>query len=170
MQYAPMMFAVAIGATVLLLASPVIAGRDDEVTARATAALSANGIPDAANVVVASFNGEVELSGTVRSEHVRADVARVVAAVPGVTAVRNDLAVRPPSGDRDADDVIADRVRAALAAAIPGSREVAVSVFNGAVELTGTVAAEDTRASAARVAGEVRGASAVRNALVVRQP
>ena len=169
MQYVPTLFAIATGAAVILLSGPVIADRDDEVAARATAALTATGLSDAANVTVASFNGEVELSGTVRSDHARAEAARVVAAVPGVTAVRNDLAVRPPSGDRDADDVVADRVRAALAAGGPGLRNVAVSVFNGAVELTGVVAEDDVRTTAARMAGEVRGATAVRNAIVVRE-
>jgi osmotically-inducible protein OsmY len=171
MQFVPTAFAIATGAVVLLLlAGPVSAGRDEDVTARAMAALTAVGMPDSANIVVVSFNGEVELSGTVRSEHARAEVARVVGAVPGVTAVRNDLAVRPPSGDRDGDAVIAERVRATLASEMPGMRDVAVSVFNGVVELTGVVARDDIRATAARVAGEVRGASAIRNALLVRQP
>ncbi len=171
MKCFPTHFAIATGATVLLLLSTsVIADRDDQLAARAAATLTASGLPDTADVAVSSFNGEVELTGTVRSDHARAEVAKIIASVPGVTAVRNDLAVRPRSGDQDEDEVIASRVRAALAAASPGLRNVAVSVFNGAIELTGVVAADDIRATAARVAGGVRGASAVRNGLLVRDP
>jgi len=162
--------ATCVGTAVLFVSALVVAGPDDDVAARVRTALAASGLPDAANIVVATFNGEAELSGTVRSDHARAEAARVVAGVPGVTAVRNDLAVRGPRDGQDADDVIADRVRAALAAGIPGGRDTTVAVFNGTVALSGVVSAVEIRAAAARVAGEVRGVTAVRNDLVVREP
>jgi hyperosmotically inducible protein len=161
----------AIGFATLCLCVRAVADGDDEVTARAKRALVAAALPDVADILVTSFNGEVELSGTVRSEHVRDEAARVVAAVRGVTAVRNGLSARPPAGDRDSDDVLSDQVRTALlAAAIPDARNIRVRTFNGTAELTGSVGSDDSRATALRVAGQIQGITGVRDNLVVQRP
>lgn len=67
--------------------------------------------------------------------------------------------------------MISHQVRKALiAAGISDTLDIEVKTFNGEVELGGVVGSDDSRATAARVAGEVRGVGAVRNGLVVRQP
>jgi osmotically-inducible protein OsmY len=162
---------VAVGLAALLVSTAAVADRDDEVSARAKQALVSAGLPGAAEISVTSFNGEVELSGTARSAHTREEAARVVAAVRGVTAVRNSLATRPPGGERDADDVLSDQVRAALVATgNPDARNISVTAFNGSVELGGVVGSDDSRAAAIRAASQVRGVSALRDNLVVRRP
>jgi osmotically-inducible protein OsmY len=161
----------AVGLAALFVSTAAVADRDDEVSARARQALVSAALPGAGEISVTSFNGEVELSGTARSEHIREEAARVVAAVRGVTAVRNSLGTRPPSGERDADDVLSDQVRTALAAAgIPDARNISVKAFNGSVELAGIVGSDDSRLAATRAAGQVRGVSALRDSLVVRHP
>lgn len=99
MQTLATAFALVTGAVVLLVCAPVIASLDDEVTVGTTVVGKANGLPHAASVVVAMFSGEGELSATVRSEHARVEAAWIVGAVPSVTDVRNELAVRSPSDD-----------------------------------------------------------------------
>jgi hyperosmotically inducible protein len=155
----------------ILGAHPAVADRDDAIAARVKQALVAARLPDAAEIKVSAFNGEVDLSGVVRSEHIRDEAARIAGVVRGVTAVRNGLEARQPSGERDADDVISGRVRAALiAAGIPDAQDIRVSSFNGDVDLGGVVDSEETRAKAAEVAGVVRRVTAVRNGLVVQHP
>jgi osmotically-inducible protein OsmY len=155
----------------LLVAHPAAADPDDAIVARVRQALVAARLPDAADIKVSSFNGEVDLGGVVRSERIRDEAARLAGIVRGVTAVRNGLEVRQPSGERDTDDVISSRVRAALiAAAVPGAQDIRVTTFNGDVDLGGVVDSDETRVTAAEVAGVVRGVTAVRNGLTVRHP
>lgn len=155
----------------LLVAQPAAADADDAIAARVKQAFVAARLPDAADIKVSTFNGAVDLSGIVRSERIRDEAARLAGLARGVTAVRNGLEVRQPSGERDSDDAISARVRAALiAAAVPGAHDIRVTTFNGDVDLGGAVDSADTRAAAAEVAGVVRGVSAVRNGLAVRHP
>jgi osmotically-inducible protein OsmY len=64
---------------------------DDVIATKVKAALIAAQIPD---VDVKTCNGEVDLSGVVSSDEIKAKAASIAGAVPGVTAVRNDLQVR----------------------------------------------------------------------------
>jgi osmotically-inducible protein OsmY len=155
----------------LLTAAPATADRDEAITARVKQALIAGGISNAADIEVKTFQGEVDLSGAVRSERTRDEAARISGVVQGVTAVRNGLRVRQPSGDRDSDDVLVDRVRKALiTAGLRNAQDIKVKAFNGEVDLSGTVISNDGRETAGRVVGEVRGVTAVRNGLVVQHP
>jgi hyperosmotically inducible periplasmic protein len=155
----------------LLFACPTFADSDDAIAARAKQALVEAQLRDAADIAVTSFNGEVDLDGVVHSEQARQDAARLMGGLPGITAVRNDLDVRERVGQPDSDDVISRRVRLALmAAGVPDALNMKIETFNGEVDLGGVVDSEATRATAAQVAGEVRGVAAVRNGLVVHRP
>lgn len=160
--------AIAVLTALLPVSASVLATPDDEVTVRAQIAVNASALPDAANIAVSSFNGEIELNGIVRSEHSRTEAARIVSTVPGVTAVRNDLNVQPIGGERDQDQATARRVRAALVLGMPRVTGISIAIFNGAVELTGAVENDEIRAMAAKVAGETRGVASVRNDLTLQ--
>ena len=69
------------------------------------------------------------------------------------------------------DDALTAQVKAALvAAAIPAAPQLQIKVFNGAVDLSGTVDSADSKAEASRVASTVKGVTSVRNDLEVREP
>lgn len=151
----------------------VSAAADDDaaITARVKSALIAARIANAAAIEVKSFNGEVGLGGVVYSDLSKAKAASIAGAVPGVTAVRNDLQVqkRPGADHVDDDDVITTKVKAALIAAqIVGAENIEVKTFNGEVDLGGAVSSDEIKAKAASLAGGVRGVTAVRNDLEVR--
>lgn len=79
--------AVTISVITLLIANAAVADEDDAIAARAKQALVEARLPDTAGIVVTSFNGEVDLDGVVRSEHMREEAARLVGGLRGVTAV-----------------------------------------------------------------------------------
>jgi osmotically-inducible protein OsmY len=148
-------------------ASVAHADRDAVIAGKVIRTLVASGTVDVDALSVVVVNGEAELRGTARSAYARDAAGRAAGAVAGVTAVRNVLTVRNARADRDADDVIADRVRAAmLAAGIDNAKRIGIHSFNGAIELSGTVDSDETSQIASRVAGETRGVTSVRNALV----
>ncbi len=91
------------------------ADEDGVVQARVVQALAAAHIPNAANIQVHSFNGEIDLAGVVFTEHSKQRAADVAGVVPGVTAVQNGLEVQPRVDDTD--DATTARVKAALSAA-----------------------------------------------------
>jgi osmotically-inducible protein OsmY len=154
-----------------LWAGCVAADDDAAIAARVKDALVAAQIANAANIEVTAFNGEVDLSGVVYSDRSKAKAAAVAGAVPGVTAVKNDLQVEERPDAKDDDDVIATKVKAALVAAqIPDAEQIDVKTFNGEVDLSGVVSSEEIKAKAASIAGAVPGVTAVRNELQVRDP
>ena len=142
---------------------------DSVVKARVVQALVAAHIPNAANIQVESFNGEVDLAGVVFTEHSKARAAGVAGVVPGVTAVRNALEVQPRSDD--ADDATTARVKAALAAAhLPDVGPVEISTFNGEVDLSGVVYSIVARTQVMDLVGSTRGVTSVSSDLEIRDP
>ena len=155
----------------LMAVKPAHADSDDELSARVKQSLIAAELPDAAEISVTSFNGDVTISGVVRSEHIRDETLRIAGAVRAVGAIRNSLTVRAPSGAPDEDSRVSDRVRQALVeVGLVSAGAFEITTFNGAVDLSGVVASVDELQTAARIAAEVRGVSAVRNDLKVRAP
>lgn len=67
---------------------------DATITARVKSALAADPVVKAREVSVETFKSEVQLSGFVRTPDEAAKAAQIAARVPGVRAVRNNLAVR----------------------------------------------------------------------------
>jgi hyperosmotically inducible periplasmic protein len=164
------------GATrIVLLAATVAAGmsgparadQDADVAANVQRALIAAHIPNAANIGVHEFNGEVELSGVVYSERNKARAASVAGSVPGVTALNNRLEVQPHSSDED--EAITARVQAALVAAqIPGAGPIEVSTFNGEVDLSGTVYSQEAGSRVMNVAGSTPGVTSLSSEIEIR--
>jgi hyperosmotically inducible protein len=70
----------------------------------------------------------------------------------------------------DEDDAITSRVKRALIAAdIPNADQIQVRTFNGEADLSGVVFSKHSKEMAATVAGVVRGVTAVKNDLEVRE-
>ena len=70
----------------------------------------------------------------------------------------------------DEDDAISSRVKRALIAAdIPNADQIQVRTFNGEADLSGVVFSQHSKEKAATVAGVVRGVTAVKNDLEVRE-
>lgn len=145
--------------------------KDEAIAIRAQRAIAESGIVDSAGIVVAVVNGEAEVRGTVRSQHIKDEVERIAGRTKGVTAIRNSLLVQRPDASGDDDQILANRVRSALlAAGIPHVDRISVQSFNGSISLIGSADTGEIRDDASRVAGETRGVTAVRNELVVPDP
>jgi hyperosmotically inducible protein len=120
-------------------------------------------------------NGQVDLSGAVNQPFKKADIQRLVARVPGVTSVTNQLRVLPLSNFDDrlriqiARAIYRDPVlsRYALQAIPP----IHIIVDNGHVTLTGVVAT-DMEKNVAGIRASAAGLSfgAVNNNLRVERP
>jgi len=67
---------------------------DKTVSARIKSDLLRDRIVHGEDVDVTTYNGEVQLSGFVRTQEEKNRAAQIAASVPGVAAVRNDLIVR----------------------------------------------------------------------------
>jgi outer membrane protein OmpA-like peptidoglycan-associated protein len=103
----------------------------------------------------------ITLTGEVDAEQARLDAELVALSIPGVTAVDNQLTVRPPA----VDTVDPDAVGSALAVA--GHPTVAFSLDGTTVVLTGEVASNAERDAAEAAALAVPGVAAVDNRLTV---
>lgn len=120
---------------------------------------------NAINVTVQ--NGVVTLTGTLPSSYSKQVAGMLASTVPGVVDVKNEIVVKPPQPRTDAQILADVTARFAQNPIIP-SKEIAVTVSNGVVTLSGTVStfvqAEQAEASARFVPGVID----VRNLLFVR--
>jgi osmotically-inducible protein OsmY len=161
----PFLVVVALSAGLFSASAP--ADQDADVAARVRQALVAAHIPNAGNLEIKSFNGEVDLAGVVFTERSKARVASIASVVPGVTSVQNGLEVQPRSDDND--DATTARVKAALASAnLADAGPIEVSTFNGEVDLSGVVYSSAARTQVIDIAGSTRGATSVSSDLEVR--
>jgi len=71
--------------------------RDLSLAAQAKAALLANPMTRLRQIFVTATDGHIALSGSVRTEEERKVAAGVVASIPGVTGVLNDIVAPPPN-------------------------------------------------------------------------
>jgi len=144
---------------------------DESVAARVRLALANANAPEASQIEVRAFNGEVDLSGPVDTEDRKAEIARVVGSVKGVTAVHNALQVRDRAAVREEsvdDSAIARKVVYALSEnADTKSQSIRVVCTNGVVQLDGAVPTSAARDKAELLARTVSGVTQVVNRLHV---
>ncbi len=113
------------------------------------------------HVNVASFNRMVLLTGEVPSEAIKADVEKIVAGVPNVKSISNELAIAGPSsfGGRGNDSYITSKVKARFIDANKfAPNHVKVVTEAGVVFLLGLVtqAEADAAVEIARTTGGVQ--------------
>jgi osmotically-inducible protein OsmY len=70
---------------------------DAAITTKIKAELAKDPVAKATQVKVETYNGVVQLSGFVDSQQSASRAAELARSVPGVSAVRNDIRVKPAS-------------------------------------------------------------------------
>ncbi len=143
--------------------------RTEEIRNGVSSLLSSDSRVNGSRISVHAASGRVVLSGTVPSYPDRLWAEDDAYAIPGVSYVENRLEVRPPDASSTPDDnEIAGRIRSALTwnPSIDANR-IEVSVENGVVTLSGTVATIWQRSVACETAGNTRGVLDMRSHLSV---
>ena len=144
---------------------PAASKRDDlEIYHSATAAIKHNSLIPSDHVKVAVKDGKVKLDGEVQEEHQKTEAGITVSKVLGVTAVINDLVVKPvvkPS------DVTRQILLTFQHMAVYHVQDIHVEIKDGKVILSGIVRAWIEKAEAEEAAHEVPGVTEVENRLEV---
>jgi osmotically-inducible protein OsmY len=133
---------------------------DEAIEVRASSRIDER-FGDKAHVNITAFNGAVLLTGEVPSEQARADVAKIVASVPNVRGVTNELQIAAASslGARTNDAFITSKIKARfLDAKKFNAVHVKVVTEAGVVYLFGLVTEQEADAAVdiARTTGGVR--------------
>jgi hyperosmotically inducible periplasmic protein len=121
---------------------------------------------DVGRMGVEVTDGVVTLRGRVATPEARQEAEAVALRVPGVKAVRNELAVERAPVETAPDDALSPRLRRLLSQD-PHLRRARIRgrVADGFVTLEGRVADVEARAIASRLARALVGVKAVRNEL-----
>lgn len=124
---------------------------------------------DAADIGVAVDNGVVTLSGHVPTYAQKVKVEDVVRSVKGVTAIAQEMEVRPFGTNRTADDEIAKRAVNTIAwnTSIP-SGSVQIRVQDGWVKLTGKVEWQYQKTAAEDAVRHLGGVIGVTNQIEIK--
>jgi hyperosmotically inducible protein len=121
-------------------------------------------------------NGSVTLSGRVPSEDAKSLAGEIARDTPGVTEVKNDIAIEPGAQPSSESVHVEDlEIRVAILEALSHSRELGgksidVKVDNRTVSLSGTVETPAQRNGAEQIARAVDGVAGVTNNLSVTNP
>lgn len=119
------------------------------------------------NVKVKADDGVVTLTGTVQGRDEKTLAQDTVENLPGVTRVKNEIAIKSEYPDRS-DAWIASRIRSALL--VKGhvsARNTTVNVQAGMVTLSGTAANETQRELTGFIARDIEGVMSIKNDIVV---
>ncbi|MGN6326028.1 BON domain-containing protein [Pseudolysinimonas sp.] len=122
---------------------------------------------DAAGIGVAVEDGTVTLTGQVDSYIERVAAAQAALRVRGVTALADELRVRPVTGEGLSDSAIAHAIEHGLAWATDVPDGVQVVVRDGVATLHGEVMWQHQRQAAEHLAARTRGVRAVKNRIVL---
>lgn len=116
-----------------------------------------------ANIVIATLNNEVLLTGQVPEPWQKAKAEQIVKKVPSVQAVHNLLAIASPSSSliRISDSWITAKIKAKLIASSElDASQIKVVTENGTVYLMGTVKPEEAE-TAVKLANNTEGVQSV---------
>lgn len=165
---APAMFGGVIG-TAMVASDRRTSGaqlEDEGIEQRGASAVRENFGDKVAHVNLTSYNRQVLITGEVADERARVQVEQLVAKLPNVRSVVNELGIGPVSSlsDRSNDALITARVKAAMI----DSQDIFANVYKvvterGTVYLMGRV----TQREAARATEIVRGVSSVKRVVRV---
>lgn len=162
-----------LGVTLILAMTPISAyasfptgkGMDEWIVATSKFLLENDNRLDPSRIEVSSNNGQISLRGTVMTDFEKAHAERIVAGVPGVKAVSNELRVVPPL---DGDLALAKQVRSELLQH-PLVKISALKVLakEGSVQLYGFVQDSEQRLLIDQVIRSIPGIRSVQNQIVV---
>ena len=128
------------------------------------------------DIDVNTSNGIVTLSGRVPSEDAKSLAGEIARDTPGVTEVKNEIAIEPGAQPSSESVHVEDlEIRVAILEALSHSRELGgksidVKVDNRTVTLSGTVETPAQRNGAEQIARAVDGVAGVTNNLSVTNP
>jgi hyperosmotically inducible periplasmic protein len=128
------------------------------------------------DIDVNTNNGSVTLSGRVPSEDAKSLAGEIARDTPGVTDVKNEIAVEPGAQPSSESVHVEDlEIRVAILEALSHSRELGgksidVKVDNRTVTLSGAVETPAQRNGAEQIARAVDGVAGVTNNLTVTNP
>jgi osmotically-inducible protein OsmY len=148
--------------------------RDAWLGARAKLMILAARGAAAGEVTVDAFHGNIALGGDVADRRSRAEIERVVRAIPGVVGVTNHIRVRGEHAlrrggcDGDVRAAIARRFEAATELA--GSRVVVTGVYDGIVTLGGHARNAKARHAAFEIAFHTPGVRRVVSDVALHAP
>jgi osmotically-inducible protein OsmY len=123
----------------------------------------------ASQITVSASNGAVTLSGEVANLAEKLTANRLAMRIRGVTAVADEMTVRNPGGNTDADLAEGANDMLSWAVDVP-SDAVRVDVRNHVITLSGSVTSHYQRDAAARTVANMRGVTAVTNQIVLDHP
>jgi hyperosmotically inducible periplasmic protein len=175
--------AAVVGGTVLTAAVAMAADmtkqkallNDSFLTAKTKIALFADPRIKGGQIDVESTAGQVMIRGKVDSDEAKKAAENIAKGINGVTSVKNDLEVVPPSTRQDvqvADDSITAGVKAHIAKdkdARLKTAGIGIQTNAGVVSLTGEVPDIMTSAHASSTAWKVPGVKAVKNDLTFKE-
>jgi osmotically-inducible protein OsmY len=154
---APVVLGAMAGTTMVMTDRRSVSAQADDQAIELRGAEAAKAVTgDRARVAVTSYNRTVLLTGEVPTEADRDAVAKAVAAVAGVRAMVNELAVMPnaTASQQMNDAVLTSRVKAALLDGV-GTSSLAIKVVSerGVVYLMGLLTEAEARAATQVVRG-----------------
>ena len=145
---------------------------DTTIQASVKAALADSDAVKASEINLETYKGEVQLAGFVATDAERAAAAKIAGGVEGVRKVDNSLVVSAPdrSVGQTLDDQTAEtKIKAALLGdEVVAGHEVNVEVRRGVALLSGFTETAEQKSRAGELAGEVKGVTDVRNAVIVK--
>lgn len=143
--------------------------RDSDIKRNVDNELKWNPEIDCVDIVTNVTGGAVTLFGFARTLHERHQAELSVKRVAGVSAVANDLAIRPNAAERVADPQIARAALQALKQELPATWEqVRLMVRDGRVVLEGLVTWHYVRTRAEEAVRRVPGILDIRNSIHVQ--
>lgn len=147
---------------------PAVKWPDAKISEAVRQALALNLSKDERNAITVRVqNGVVTLTGTLPSSYPKQVVGVLASLVTGVVEVRNEIVVRPTQTRSDTE-ILADVITLFSKNPIIPSKQIAVTVSNGVVTLSGVVSTFVQADQAESSARFVPGVIDVRNLLYVR--
>lgn len=140
---------------------------DKAIGAKVKAALIDDDLVNGLDVNVDTFRGEVQLSGFVNTQEQKEHASEIARNVPGVVAVRNNVALKPGPAAIGTPGARVSGSATARAETLPG-RNIQIHASNGKAIVRGTVDSEAEKQSIERKLREIPGIHAVENHLTVR--
>jgi hyperosmotically inducible periplasmic protein len=156
---------------VALIAAPVAvlasSATDRKIEAAAKASYNYRTVLED-HVSVKALDGEVTLTGTVQDKDQKELAADTVENLPGVTGVKNNIAVKPTYPEKS-DSWMAFKIRSRLLVkANVSAADTTVGVQDGAVTLGGTAANPAQKELTEVYAKDIDGVKSVKNDIVIK--
>lgn len=142
---------------------------DEDIRRDVETELRWNPAIDAADIAVAVKDGEIALTGFVKSYAQKWEAEEAAKSIAGVTGLANDVEVRLPETDKRPDPDIARDAAAAIRAQLPVTADhIRAALQNGRATLEGEVEWQYQRTLAEMAVTRIKGVNGVYNTIQVK--